>query len=186
MTRTLLAAAVAVAVAAAATAAPVPKTPPAPAPKAGASVQLASAKLNGEVIQITLTYDQTVSVPVTETVEQNGQQVTVTKLVQQTKQVSYMNQMPLKGTKATTADGKEVSEEDLAKKLADTTAVVQVPTGFDPEWKKLFADDVIFLEPAKNVGVIGRPGGGIVRPVPLPVNPGGVAPAPVPPAPIEK
>lgn len=183
MTRTLLAAAVATAVAAAATAAPVPKTPPAPAPKAGGSLQLATAKMNGELIQITQMYDQTVYTQVTETVEQNGQQVTVTKMVPQTKQVAQTYQMTLKGTKATTADGKEVSEEDLAKKLADTAAVVQVPAGFDPEWKKLFADDVIFLEQSNRV--IGRPGGGVIRPVPLPVNPGGVAPAPAP-LPIEK
>lgn len=181
MTRQFLAAAVALGVVGIAAAAPVPKAAPAPAPKAGATLQLATAKMSGEVIQMTLLYDSMVS----KVVVQNGRQVVVTETVK----TPVTQQIVLKGTKATTADGKEISEEDLAKKLADPTAVVQVPAGFDPEWKKLFADDVIFLEPARNAGigrpgVIIRPGGPAVLPV-IPVNPGGVVPLPAP-LPIEK
>jgi hypothetical protein len=170
-----------------AAAAPVPKAAPAPAPKAGTTLQLATAKMSGETIQVTQMYDQVTYVQVQETIEQNGQQVVVTKAVPQVRQVAQTYQMTLKGTKATTADGKEISEEDLAKKLADTTAVVQVPAGFDAEWKKLFNDDVIFLEGPR--GAVGRPGiirgGPAILPV-IPPNPGGgVAPLPVP-LPIEK
>lgn len=171
MTRRLLTAAVLCT--AAAYAAPVPKAPPPPAPKTSANLQLGTAKMNGELIQITQTVDQISYVMVQEVVDQNGQQVTVTKQVPQTRQVQQVYNMTLKGTKASTADGKEIAEEDLAKKLADSTAVVRCYQAFDPEWKKLFADDVIFLEP-NNVGVVrpGFPGGG-VRPLPAPLPPGG-------------
>jgi hypothetical protein len=165
-----------------AAAAPVPKAPPPPAPKAGTTLQLSTAKMSGENIQITQMYDQVTYVSVQETIEQNGQQVVVTRAVPQVRQVAQTYQMALKGVKASTADGKEISEEDLAKKLADTTAVVQVPANFDPEWKKLFTDDVIFLQPG-NAGVV-RPG--VIRggPAILPaVPPGGgpvLQPLPVP------
>lgn len=176
MTRTLTAVLLAAGVAAAA---PVPKSTPAPAPKAGTTLQLATAKLNGEVIQVTMMYDSFVS----KVVVQNGQQTVVTETVKTPITQQYM----LKGTKATAADGKEISEEDLAKRLADATAVVQVPAGFDPEWMKLFADDVIFLEAPRGAvgrpGVI-RPGGPAILPV-IPANPGGPAILPVP-LPIEK
>ena len=98
--------------------------------------------------------------------------MTITKMVTQTRQREFSYQMPLTGLKASTADGKEISGDDLEKKLADPTAVVQVQPGFDPEWKKLFADDVIFLEAGRNVlPGVGGPGGAL-RPI-APALPGG-------------
>lgn len=195
MTRRLFAAAAALSVGVA-VAAPVPKTTPAPAPKAPATLTLATAKMNGQFIQITRTMDVPVSVVVQEVIEQNGQQVTVNKVVTQMRQQQQVYQMTVQGTKASTPDGKEISDEDLAKKLGDGAAVVQAPANLDPEWKKLFADDVIFLEPK----VVARPGGvgigggiGVVPggPAVLPVQPPAVIevvplPPPLPPPPVEK
>jgi hypothetical protein len=170
MTRRLFASVAAALSVGVAAAAPVPKTAPPPAPKTGATVQLATAKVSGEMIVLTATTSQMVAVPVTETIVQNGQQITVTKYVTETRHVPVTMQMVLKGTKASTADGKEIAEDDLAKKLGEGGAVVQVPVGFDPEWRKLFADDVVFLEPNLNRG----PGGGLLAPPvarPLPALP---------------
>ncbi|MCU0703462.1 MAG: hypothetical protein MUF18_05740 [Fimbriiglobus sp.] len=150
-----------------AVAAPVPKTAPAPAPKTGATITLATAKMNGELIQVSQTVNVTRIVQVQEVVKQDGQEVTITKQVPQTQQVQQVVNLPLKGIKASTADGKEISEEDLAKKLGDGAAVVQVPAGFDPEWRKLFADDVLFLESSGVRGGVVRPGVGIAPAVPL-------------------
>lgn len=155
MTRRLFALAAAALSVGVAAAAPVPKTTPAPAPKAPATLTLASAKMNGQFIQITRSVDVTEYISVQEVIEQNGQQVTITKAVPRMKQVQQTYQMTLQGTKASTSDGKEISDDDLAKKLGDGAAVVQAPANLDPEWKKLFADDVIFLEPK----VVARPGG---------------------------
>ena len=119
MIRKLLAAAALTA--AAATAAPVPKAPPPPAPKTSASLQLATAKMSGEFIQITQTVDVMTVSTVTETITQNGQQVTITKAVPKLVQQQQTYSMAAKGMKATTAAGKEISEEDLVKKLADPT-----------------------------------------------------------------
>jgi hypothetical protein len=155
-----------------AVAAPVPKTAPPPAPKTGATVQLSTAKVSGEMIVLTATTTQMVAVPVAETIVQNGQQVTITKYVTETRHVPVTMQMMLKGTKASTADGTEIGEDDLAKKLGDGAAVVQVPMGFDPEWRKLFADDVVFLEAKNNLppGAV-MPGGLLAQPLPAPLPP---------------
>lgn len=187
MTRRLFATAVAALSLGVAVAAPVPKTPPPPAPKASATAQLSTAKMNGEYIQITQSVTVTEYISVNEVIEQNGQNVTITKAVPRQRQVESTYQMTVKGTKASTAGGKEISEEDLPKKLGEGVSVVQVPAGFDPEWKKLFADDVIFLEPIGN-GPGGRavmpalPGGVVVQPARLQAVPVQIAP----PLPIEK
>ena len=173
---------------AAAFAAPVPKSPPPPAPKTNASLQLGTAKMNGEMIQFSYTVDQTVAMTVSRLEAIKGENITVTAVEYQTKTVPVSMNLNAKAIKATTADGKELSEEDLAKKLTDGAAVVRVYTAFDPEWKRLFADDVIFLDATANV----RPGGvirpGVVRPLPAPLPPGlppiiekavEVAPAPI-------
>lgn len=180
MTRVLIAAALAAGVA---TAAPVPKTAPAPSPKAGATAQLGTAQISGEMIQITQTVDVTSYTAVQVVKQVNGQPVVINKAEPQTRQVTRTMRMPLQGAKATTADNKELSQEELAKRLADPTAVVQVPADFDPEWKKLFADDVIFLQTTGAStggfgGAVGRPR--VILPA-LPIAPGGgVAPVPVP------
>jgi hypothetical protein len=160
---------------AAALAAPVPKGPTPPAPKSGATVTLATAKLNGEMIQVSQYASVMEVVMVPEVVQQGGEKVTVYRQQFVTKQVPVTTQMTLKGTKVTTADGKELEGDDLAKKFGDGAAVVQVPPGFDPEWRKLFADDVLFLEPS---GVRGGFGG---VPAVLPaVPPPAIAPLPAP------
>ena len=181
-----------------AVAAPVPKAPPAPAPKTSATLTLATAKMNGQFIQITRTVDVPVSVVVQEVIEQNGQKVTVNKKVTQMRQ-QQTYQMTVQGTMASTADGKEISDDDLTKKLSDGAAIVQAPANLDPEWKKLFADDVIFLEPKAVArpggvgiggGIVVVPGGPAVLPGQPPVQvqilPVAPPPPPPPPLPVEK
>ncbi|MFY7951181.1 MAG: hypothetical protein ACOVT5_01620 [Armatimonadaceae bacterium] len=168
--------------AALATAAPVPKAPPAPAPKTSASLTLATAKVSGQMIQVTQTVSTItyVVVPLVRVV--NGQNVTVMTQEPKMQQVTQTYQMALKGIKASTADGKEVGEDDLAKKLGDGGPVVQVPANMDPEWKKLFADDVIFLEPPVMSGPGRFPNGGQAILPALP--PGQVEIIPLPPPPV--
>jgi hypothetical protein len=93
----------------------------------------------------------------------------------------------LDGVKVTTGDGKELTGDDLTKKLAEPVAAVRSATPFDAEWRKLFADDVLFVELVRPLGggVINPPGGGVVRP--LPIRPG-IRPAlpPVEELPVEK
>jgi hypothetical protein len=202
MTRRLFATAAAALSVGVAVAAPVPKAPPAPAPKASATLTLATAKMNGQFIQITSSVTVMETAMQQEVVVQDGQQVTIAKPVIRSRQVQQTYQMTVQGTKATTADGKELSDDDLAKKLGDGAAVVQAPANLDPEWKKLFANDVIFLEPkavARPGGVgfgggIGvAPGGPVVMPAPalvpiqaVPVQAVPVEIAPPPPLPVEK
>ncbi len=171
MTRRLFAAFAAVLSVGVAVAAPVPKVPPPPSPKASATVTLATAKVNGQFLQITGSVTIMETVMQQEVTIRNGQQVIVAVPVTLSRHVLQTYQMVLKGTKATTADGKEISEEDLAKKLGDGGAVVQVNGALDPEWKKVFADDIIFLE-SNNVGVkpgfgIAPGGGAVIRPLPI-------------------
>ena len=175
---------------AAALAAPVPKGPPPPAPKSGTTVTLATAKLNGETIQVSQSVSVTEVVMVPEVVQQGGEQVTIYKQQFAMRQVPVTTQMMVKGTKVTTADGKEVAADDLAKKFGDGAAVVTVQPGFDPEWRKLFADDVLFLEPTNARGGgfgPGFPGGGpVILPVaPPPPPPGGVPPPAIAPLPAQ-
>lgn len=199
MIRRLFATAVAALSVGVAVAAPVPKAIPAPSPKTSATLTLATAKMNGQFIQVTRTVDVTEYRAVQEVVEQNGQQVTITKTVPTIRQVAQTYQMTVQGTKASTPDGKEISDDDLAKKLSDGAAVVQAPANLDPEWKKLFADDVIFLEPKAvarpgGVGIGGGigvvPGGPAILPAQPPVQveilPVAPPPPPPPPLPVEK
>ena len=197
MTRRLFATVAAVLSVGVAVAAPVPKAPPQPTPKAAATVTLATAKVNGQFLQITSSVTVMETVIQQEVVEQGGKQVTIAKAVVQPRQVQQIYQMTLQGTKATTADGKEIAEEDLVKKLGDGAAVVQVNGTLDPEWKKLFADDVIFLEPNRGgvkpgfgggIGVV--PGGPAILPAQPPIQveilPVAPPPPPPPPLPVEK
>lgn len=182
MTRILAAALLCAGVAAAA---PVPKAPPAPAPKASASLTLATAKVSGQMIQVTSSVTLMEAVVQPEVVNQNGQAVTINKVVTRARQIPQTYQMPLQGIKATTADGKEVGEDELAKKLGDGGPVVQAPANMDPEWKKLFADDVIFLEPPVMSGPGRFPGGGpAILPALPALPPGQVEIVPLPPPPV--
>ncbi len=185
MTRVLLAALVA---AGGAAAAPVPKAPPPPNPKAGATFQLSAAKSvgNGQLeLSSTVTVMRTVAV--TENRAVGGQQVQVTFMKQVPEQVAMTTRVVLTGVTATTADGKELDEDALAKRLGDGGAVVQVPAGFDPEWRKVFSDDVVFLELKATAGVprAGRVAPAVLRPalIPPPALP---PPPPPPPPPVEK
>jgi hypothetical protein len=144
-----------------AVAAPVPKAPPPPAPKASANLTLGTASLNGQLIQIV--YEG----PPAAVVGNPG--AAVRPLV---RRVS----VNLATVKVTTADGTELTGDDLTKKLADSPAVARSTVAIDPEWKKLFADDVLFIEPNGKPGVgFGPPGGGAVAPGGNPFNPGGGA-----------
>jgi hypothetical protein len=143
----MLSAAAVLAVGALAAAAPVPKLPAQPAPKAAASATLCVAKsVGGGQIEVQSVQQVTRAVPFVETIEQNGQQVNITRMNYVTESVPVTTRMNLTTSKITAADGKDVSADDAAKRLGDGGAVVQVQGAFDPEWRKLFADDVLFLE----------------------------------------
>ena len=85
----------------------------------------------------------------------------------------------LTSIKVTTTDGKELTGDDLTKKLGESPAVARSTTVIDPEWKKLFADDILFIEPNGNAAGGFAPAGPGVNPL----NPGGVIrPLPIRPA----
>lgn len=172
--RTTLAAAALLA-ASVAVAAPVPKAPPPPNPKSTANLYLASAKMSGANIELTQTQQSARARMVTETVEVNGVPTQVTKQIIEYTPTQVTMQMTTAGMKVTTADGKEVAADDIAKKIGDGAAVVRVIGTLDPEWRKMFADDVLFLEQGGAAGFVGRPG--VVRVAP---------PVLVPPPGIEK
>jgi hypothetical protein len=157
-----------------AVAAPVPKAPPPPNPKSPALLSLATAKVNGQHLQITDAVQMTTYVQTVKMV--NGQQVVEATPTIQVRTQTY--QMALTSTKATTADGKELDADALTKKLGDGGAVVRCLQTIDPEWRKLFADDVIFLEPHPTVTAIGR--GPIALPA-VQVAPAVIRPLPAPP-----
>ena len=135
-----------------AVAAPVPKTAPAPAPQTPANLTLGTAALNNGMMRITYTAPPFASAARVNLPRQ------LTTSVQ------------LESVKVTTADGKELTGDDLAKKLAESSAVARSTTAIDPEWKKFFADDVLFVEPSGKpaVGVgVGVGGGAVIRPLPI-------------------
>ena len=169
MTRYLLTAAALLA-GFAATAAPVPKLPPPPAPKASANLTLGVGKVAGETVEVnnTVTTYQTQFVARNQVV--NGQNVVIQEAVATPIQQSVTYRYAMAGTKATTADGKELDADALAKKLGDGGAVVIASGALDPEWRKLFADDVVFLE-MTNAGRVGVAGGGVIRLLAPPVAP---------------
>lgn len=188
MTRTLMVTLLAASVSGAA---PVPKGPPPPNPKTSANLALGTAKMAGngqiEFQSVQMSYR---AVPVTETVTVNGQQVTVTRTVAQPQATTTTYRLAVAGTKATGADGKEIDADELARRLGDGGAAVRVVGTMDPEWRKLFADDVVFLEAS---GVSTLPAAGVnIRPgviQALPIRPAIAPPLPVappPPPPAEK
>lgn len=163
MLRVLTAAALAGGVA---VAAPVPKAPPVPSPKSQAAFVLGTAavldqKGNGPVLKFSYEIQPAAS-SVDPAIGGRPRPPRVSTV-----------QYTLEGVKVTTADGKELTGDDLTKKLSEPVAAVRSATAFDAEWRKLFADDVVFVELVRPVGggVIGpNPGGGVVRP--LPIRPG--------------
>ncbi len=174
MLRLLLAATLAGSVA---VAAPVPKAPPGPDPKASANFTLGTGVIADNprtgVKALRFTYEMpglVASDPLIGGVGRPPRPLTTS--------------LQLTAIKVTTADGKELTGEDLEKKLAEAVPMVRSTVAFDAEWKKLFADDVLFLESVRPAvgggGVINPlPGGGVVRPLPglirplpaLPVDP---------------
>lgn len=154
-----------------AVAAPVPKAPPTPSPKSPAAFLLGTAvvldqKGRGPVLRFSYTRESVAS--------SVDPAVGVPARPPRPVNTSYM----LDGVKVTTADGKELTGDDLTKKLAEPVAAVRSATAFDAEWRKLFADDVLFVE------LVRPDGGGVVRPVPgggaNPFNPGGGVVRPLP------
>lgn len=168
MTRAILSTAAALAAGVLATAAPVPKLPPPPAPKTAATVNLCVAKVvDGGQLEVSSTQTVQKAITVSVEVERNGQKVTEQRVEYVTESVPVTYRMVIANTRCTTADGKEVAADDLAKRLGDGGPVVQVYQAMDPEWKKLFADDVIFLDQSvalPRAGVVGRPA--MIRPLP--------------------
>lgn len=117
-------------------------------PKAGSSFTLGHAKLKGESIEFTTTKQEFSQTAVKETVTKNGKPVEVVTLVEKLqKPVTQTNPQPLKVTIVTDSGGKELKGDELAKRLAEPVMAVNVYNGFDPEWRKLFPDDMIYLVP---------------------------------------
>jgi len=142
-----------------AVAAPVPKAPPAPSPKTPATLLLGTAVVDGPRLRIS--YDAPPLASAAVRGPGPGRATTRTALV------------TLEAVKVTTADGTELTGDDLTKRLAESPAVARSTTALDPEWKKLFAADVLFIEPnGKNAGV--NPANPIA-----PVAPGAIRPLPI-------
>jgi hypothetical protein len=163
-------------VASVAVAAPVPKATPAPAPKTPANLTLGTATLDGTRVKIAYEMPPGAIDPLSSAPPRVGRPTLRTTSVL------------LASVKVTTADGKELTGDDLTKKLGESPAVARSTTALDPEWKKLFADDILFIEPNGKAAVGGlapaAPGGGaIIRP--LPIRRGAVLP-PVEEPPVEK
>ncbi len=129
-----------------AVAAPVPKGPPPPNPKTGVMLDMAVAKSLGDgMLEVRGFRVITEYVPVTETLTVGGHRVQSTRLDSKIKQERMTYRVRAEWLKATTVDGKELDADVLAKKLGDGGPVVRAETGYDPEWRKVFADDVVFL-----------------------------------------
>lgn len=156
MLRSLLVAVLAGGVAAAA---PVPKSPPVPSPKTQASFLLGTATVvDGKALQFSYTLPAT---PVSAVNPASGIGPRPPRPVTS----SYQ----LESVKVTTADGKELTGDDLTKRLSEPVAAVRCSGEFDAEWRKLFAEDVLFVElntVRPGGGVINPLGGGVVRPLP--------------------
>lgn len=156
-----------------AVAAPVPKTPPAPAPKTPANFILGTAVVEdspgaGKMLKFSYPRPAIAS-------SVNLPPAALKPLT---------TSMQLAAVKVTTADGKELTGDDLEKALSGVVPAVRSTVAFDPEWKKLFADDVVFIETVR-VGVNPVAPGGAIAPVvpgvirPLVIRRGAIVEPPV-------
>ena len=155
-------------------AAPLPKLPPPPSPKTTAEAILGTLRLDangymsfvyiGSQNKAVIAQEQITTLvdgkPVVTTVN-------ITKIIVEPAEIKML--VHPKAARATDVKGEVVSEDDLKTRLAKDITVVRLSTPLDPEWRKFFADDVLFLE---------ANGGGMPRPVLAPV-----APLPAPPLP---
>lgn len=85
------------------------------------------------------------------TVELNGKLVQEKRTVTVHEQVEMVQAVSLKGAKATSG-GKELTEKELAERLAKSTPIVTSQGPIDAKYRKLFKDDAILIEfpvPAK-------------------------------------
>lgn len=123
------------------------KIAPQLSPKQGVTFFLEQGRMKGaavEVVSVPVYYALT---PVKETVVRDGKTVEVTTMVdKQQRGRPSPSQIQLKNATVTTADGKQLTGDELAKKLAEPVMMVRLPRRADPEWRKLFSDDVFFLE----------------------------------------
>jgi hypothetical protein len=159
-------------------AAPLPKVAPAPAPKTSAEAIIGTLKLEANGM-MSFHYSgfrqKAVLAQETLTVLVDGKEVTstvnITKLVPEPSQLR-MN-LPAKSNRITDVKGEAVPEDDLKKKLEGEVTVVRVMSQMDPEWRKFFADDVLFIE-VGNLPVargVAGPGGALPVPPPIPLPP---------------
>ncbi len=124
--------------AALATAAPVPKVPPPPNPKDSAYVELgfavftpAERKRPGPLCLDFLCYRPAV------TLESSGPRPAG----------YWSSEVRLIDVTVTKADGTELTEEEMGKLFTEKVPVVRSGNRLDPKWKKLFAKDLLFIEP---------------------------------------
>ena len=131
-----------------AVAAPVPKTSP-PNPKSAAAATLVVLKGEPGPLAVSMPNIVYVTKTGTRTVEVDGRQQAVQYTYQEPVTVMTTIAVDTSKGKVTTADGKELSADDLRAKLKAGMPAVLLPAGqaFDPEWRKLFADGVVFVEP---------------------------------------
>lgn len=170
-----------------AVAAPVPKVDPGPAPKASAAFVLGTAVLDPTAATPRLKF--TAPNPLAAA---GALGLAEDDPLVRPRATERTSNITLTRVKVTTADGTELTGDDLSKRFGTPTAVVRSTVAFDPEWKKLFADDMLFLEPSGQAAVPGRNpfAPGVVNPLPA-VRPGGrivprVPPVEPDPPPVEK
>ena len=166
-----------------AVAAPLPKTPPSPNPKTTAEAILGTIKqeANGSLMFHYMGIRSRASV-VQEVVTNivDGKEVTSTVNVTRVTPEPYQIKLTLnvKTSRVTDTKGEVISEDDLKKRIEKDLTVVRLVAPIDAEWRKFFADDVLFLEPS----TISIPRAGVIAPLQIrPAIP--LAPPIPPPAP---
>ena len=142
-------------------AAPLPKLPPPPSPKTTAEAILGTLRLdaNGYMSFVYIgSQNKAVIAQELVTAIVDGKPVVttvnITKIIVEPAEIKML--VHPKAARATDVKGEVVSEDDLKTRLAKDITVVRLSMPLDPEWRKFFADDVLFLEYA-NVG-LPRPG----------------------------
>ena len=117
------------------------------APKPAPLVRLTSATVKGDELIGNSTVTTQEFVPQIQTQIVDGKAVNVTVLVPVLKTFQVTLSYPLKNTKATTLEGKEIAADDLAYSVKDVTVAV-FPTASMPTEKqrKDFPKGTVFIE----------------------------------------
>ena len=157
-----------------AVAAPLPKLTPAPTPKGGSDISIGILTLEDNTIVFKRDFlpSRVTMVQKVETELVDGKETVVTKPVVETTytQDTIKQIIDFRSNRVTTTKGEVIAEEDLRKLLTAEITAVMIPSNADPEWRKFFTDDVLFIEiagvPLRRI-VWGAGEGGFAPPQPM-------------------